>query len=58
MKVSADHPLVVTYHDYERPSPSSLRMLHSVAGEVDYEAEQAVESVCNQFIEAYIPGRK
>jgi hypothetical protein len=58
MKVSADHPLVVTYHDYERPSPKSLRTLQSVAGEVDYEAEQAIESACHQFIEAYTPGRK
>ena len=58
MKVSADHPLVVTYPDYERPSLNSLRKFQSLASEVNPEVERDIESICHQFIEAYIPGRK
>jgi hypothetical protein len=60
MKVSADHPLVVTYQDYERPSPNSLRKFQSLTNDTNPETERVIESICNQFIEAYVvqPGRK
>jgi hypothetical protein len=60
MKVSADHPLVVTYPDYERPSPRSLRTCSSAVSETNIEAEALIDDICSQYVKAYLtkPQRK
>lgn len=60
MKVAADHPLVVVYSDYERPSPRSLRTQSSVVSEVNTESEALIDDICSQYIKAYLtkPTRK
>lgn len=60
MKVSPDHPLVVTYPDYERPSALSLRKRGSPVNETNVEAEALIDDICSQYVKAYLtqPQRK
>lgn len=58
MKVSKDHPLVVLYSDYDRPSPNAVRQYSGLLNQDNNEAERDIASTIDAFVVPFAtPGK-